>query len=93
MVINKKEFINRMAKNNRLTKCSCRKYLDLIFNTLFELLDKGEKIKFHGLFNAEIEMSPERPARNPKNGEPFIVPEHRRLKITVSKSIKDKLNE
>lgn len=93
MTINKKKFINRMAKNGKVTKCSCKRYFDLMFNTLFELLDEGEKIKFHGLFNIEVEMSPERPARNPQNGDPFIVPEHKRLKISISKCIKEKLNE
>jgi nucleoid DNA-binding protein len=46
MAINKKDFINRMAENGNKTKKSCREYLDLMFDTFFELLEEGEAIKF-----------------------------------------------
>lgn len=38
MIINKKEFINRMAEKGGVTKCSCKQYLDLVLDTFFELL-------------------------------------------------------
>lgn len=40
--IYKKEFINRMAENGHKTKCSCREYFDLLFQTFYELLEEGE---------------------------------------------------
>lgn len=92
MAINKKEFINRMAANGNVTKRSCRKYLDLAFETFYGLLEEGEVIRFHSLFNAEVRMTPEKPARNISTGEKCIVPEHKYLKIKVSESLRNKLN-
>lgn len=93
MTINKKEFINRMAENGQKTKCSCREYFDLMFDTFYELLEEGETIRFQKMFNAEVKTTPERPARNPQNGEICIVPERKRIRIKISESLRDKLNE
>lgn len=93
MAINKKEFINRMAESGQVTKKSCREYLDLVLDTFYELLEEGEEIKFYGVLNAEAKLTPERPARNPQNGEKCIVPEHKRIKIKVSEPVIRKLNE
>lgn len=93
MAINKKEFINRMAENGHKTKCSCREYFDLVFDTFYELLEEGETIRFQKMFNVEVKTTPERPARNPQNGEICIVPERKRIKIKISESLRDKLNE
>lgn len=93
MAINKKEFINRMAKNGRVTKKSCREYLDLMLDTFNELLQDGENIKFYGIMSAETKTTPERVARNPQNGEECIVPEHKRIKIKIGEPVLRELNE
>ncbi len=92
MAINRKEFINRMAENGNVTKKSCREYLDLMFDTFYELLKAGETIKFYGIMNTEAKTTPERVARNPQNGEECIVPEHKRIKIKVSETVLRDLN-
>jgi len=92
MAVNKKEFINRMAENGGKTKKSCREYLDLMFDTFYELLEEGETIRFARVMKAETKATPERPARNPQNGEKCIVPERKRIKVTFSEVLRDRLN-
>lgn len=92
MAINKKDFIDRMAENGNKTKKSCREYMDLMFDTFYELLEEGEVIQFAGIMKAETKITPERPARNPQNGEVCIVPERKRIKVTFSEVLRDRLN-
>ncbi len=92
MAINKKDFIDRMAENGNKTKKSCREYLDLMFDTFYGLLEEGETVMFTGVMKAETKITPERPGRNPQNGEVCIVPERKRIKVTFSEVLRDKLN-
>ena len=92
MAVNKKDFINCMAENGNKTKKSCREYLDLMLDTFYELLEEGETIRFCRIMNVETKITPERPARNPQNGKVCIVPERKRIKVTFSEVLRDKLN-
>ncbi len=92
MAINKKDFIDRMAENGNKTKKSCREYLDLMFETFYGLLGEGETIQFARIMKAETKTTPERPARNPQTGEVCMVPERKRIKITFSEVLRDRLN-
>lgn len=92
MAINKKDFINRMAENGNKTKCSCREYLDLMFDTFYELLQEGETVNFQRIMNAKIQTTPERPARNPQTGEECMIPERKIIKVKISENLRNKLN-
>lgn len=92
MAVNRKAFIDRMAENGDRTKKSCKEYLDLMLDTFYELLEEGETILFTGIMKAETKITPERPARNPQNGEVCIVPERKRIKVTFSEVLRDRLN-
>lgn len=92
MAVNKKDFIDRMAENGNKTKKSCREYLDLMFDTFYDLLEEGEVIRFCRIMNAEVKTTPERPARNPQTGKVCMVPERKRIKVTFSEVLRDKLN-
>lgn len=93
MRINKKKFIEQMAKNGHTTQVSCRKYLDLAFQTFYELLEDGHEIKFSKVLTAKVVTTPQRPAIVPKSGIRCIIPERKRIKVKISKVLKDKLNE
>ena len=92
MAINKKQFIDCMAASGGKTKKSCKEYLDLMFDTFYVLLEEGETVRFTGIMSETTKISPERQARNPKTGEKYNVPEFRRIKITASEVLRDRLN-
>ena len=91
-MVNKKEFINRMAENGGRTKKSCKEYLDLVLSTFYGVLEEGEGIRFESILKAETKVTPERPARNPQTGEVCVVPERKRIKVTFSEILRDRLN-
>lgn len=93
MIINKKEFINRMAEKGGVTKCSCRKYLNLFLETLFELLLEGNVIRFYKLFKVEVVTNKKKYGRDFHNGGLVEIPEHKRIKFTFYDLIKKKVND
>ena len=92
MAVNKKQFIKQMAKNGHTTQLACREYLNLALDTLYELLRDGKEIKLYGILSAELKTMPERMARNPQTGKECMVSEHKRVKIKISQTLRDKLN-
>ncbi len=93
MFINKKEFINRMAEKGGVTKCSCRKYVDLFLETFFELLLEGNVIRFYKLFKAEVVTHKKKYGRDFHNGGLVEIPEHKRIKFIFYDLINEKVNE
>lgn len=93
MAINKKQFIKQMAKNGHTTQLACREYLNLALDTFYKLLREGNEIKLYGILNAKVKKTPERMARNLQTGKECIVPERKRVKIKISQTLHDRLNE
>lgn len=93
MTINKKEFIDRMAEKGGVTKCSCRKYLDLMLQTFFELLAEGINIRFVRILKAEVTEAKEKEIYDISTKGRTILPAHKCVKIRVSKVIQEKFNK
>ena len=93
MVINKEEFITRMAKKGNTTKCSCRWYLNLMLSTMFELLCEGAVIKFRRIAKVEVTNASKKETYNIATKERFVLPEHKCIKVRVSKLVQDKFNK
>ena len=92
MTINKKEFIDRMAEKGGVTKCSCRKYLDLMLETFFEVLSEGISVRFVRLFTAEVSDMKEKETYNIATKKKGILPAHKCMKIRFSKVLQRKFN-
>ena len=92
MTINKKEFIDRMAKKGEVTRYSCKKYIDLMLETLFELLAEGINVRFVRYFKVEVVESKEKEIYDISTKGRTILPTHKRIKIKVSKAIQEKFN-
>ena len=93
MIINKEEFITRMAEKGNTTKCSCRWYLNLMLSTMFELLREGAVIKFRRIANIEVTTAAPKETYNIATKERFVLPEHKCIKVRVSKVMQDKFNK
>ena len=92
MTINKKEFINRMAEKGGVTKCSCRKYLDLMLQTFFELLAEGINVRFVRIFKAEVTEAKEKEIYDISTKGRTVLPAHKCIKIRVSKMVQERFN-
>ena len=93
MLIQKEEFITRMAEKGNTTKCSCRWYLNLMLGTMFDLLREGAVIRFQRIMRIEVVDVAEKETYNIATGKRFVLPEHKCIKIRVSKVMQDKFNK
>ena len=93
MIINKEEFITRMAEKGNTTKRACRQYLNLMLNTMFELLREGAVIKFRRIVKIEVTDASKKETYNIATGKRFILPEHKCIKVRVSKKVQDRFNK
>ena len=92
MAVNKKQFIKQMAKNGHTTQLACREYLNLALDTFYELLRDGKEIKLYGILSAELKTMPDRMERNPQTVKEFMLPDHKLVKIKISHTLREKLN-
>lgn len=93
MVINKKKFAERMAGTAGISKNQADKEVDAFMKTLISSLNDGHIVKFAGIGKFELKTVKERPTRNPKTGEPCIVPEHKKMKFYASRSLADRMKK
>jgi len=73
MTINKKEFVNRMAEIGGITKKEANRGVDAFIETLIDCMKEEVRVKFVGFGRFELKTVKEKPARNPKTGEPCCV--------------------
>ena len=66
--------------------------VEMIFNTMKETLEKGEKIKISGFGNFEVRDKRARVGRNPQTGEVIEISARRVLTFKPSQVLKNALN-
>ena len=64
---------------------------ELFWKTLLDYLSEGKKINFYRIGHFELKTVKEREARNPKTGEPCIVPEHKKVKFYPSETLTENI--
>lgn len=92
-IINKKEFISRMAEKGGVTKCSCSKYVDLMLSTFYELLKEGITVQFCRIMTVEVFKTAAKNTYNIGTGERHTLPSHNTVKVRISKILQDKFNK
>ena len=75
-----------------ITKNEAEMAVNAIIDEISNALSNGEEVEIRGLFSARVATSASTQRRNPKTGEKIAVPEKKRVKIKVAKSLKDRVN-
>ena len=97
-MIGKKEMIAQIVEryNNehedegtKLTKTAASEMFDVVFDSLVEMLESGVEVGIPTLGRFKIVERGARTAHNPRTMEEVEVPEHKVLKFTPAKNIKD----
>lgn len=83
-MINKYELIKDLAAKTGCTKCEAENFLDAFKEIMKDYLAAGKTIKIKEWFKAEVRNYKGRIARNPKTDELVDVPDHKKVKFTVS---------
>lgn len=82
----KPEFVKKMAKKAGCTQIEAEIAYDAFVETLTESLVDNDKTTIHGLGVFWTDEVEERERRDPRNGDPVLVPAHIRPKFRWSKS-------
>lgn len=66
--------------------------VELVFETMKEMLGRGEEVKISGFGNFVLRDKRQRPGRNPQTGETLVLPSRRVLLFKTSELLKRALN-
>lgn len=89
----RKNLINQLSKNTKMTKKDCERFLIGLEKTIPELMQNGESISFFGVGKLEPVLRPSRAYRNPQTGEIINGVEKMGVKFKCSPMLKELLNK
>lgn len=87
--INKAELVAELAKRGETSEAEARRNLDLLSETVMDLMKDNDKLVLGNLGKIVKGKSAARMGRNPRTGEPLEIPEKIKLTYRPSKEIKD----
>lgn len=80
------------SKLDGFSKKESAAIVESVFETMKETLEQGDKIKISGFGNFTLRDKNARKGRNPKSGDPMIIPPRRVLTFKPSQVLKNALN-
>ena len=88
----KAELVEEVARATELTKKDAERLVEVVFRSLIETLNKGEKIELRGFGSFRLRERNERRGRNPKTGSPVDIPAKRVAYFKPGKELRQLLN-
>ena len=85
----KADIIEQIYEKVGFSKKESAEIVELVFDTIKETLEKGEKIKISGFGNFVVRAKRSRTGRNPQTGEAIKIPAKRVVKFRVAKAAKE----
>jgi nucleoid DNA-binding protein len=58
-----------------------------VFEAMIKAIKDGEKVVVQGFGSFHVVMRKSKPARNPRTGEPVMIPPRRRVKFKMAKDL------
>ena len=89
----KADLVNDVANAAELTKKDAERLVEIVFESIIESLNQGEKIELRGFGSFRVRQRNARVGRNPKTGEKVEVPAKRVPYFKPSKELKDLIND
>lgn len=84
----KQELVRRVAEATGVDQKRTNLVLDSLVVLLRQSLEAGDQIRLPGLGTFKTVLRAPRHARNPRTGEPMVVPATRRVRFIVSSDLK-----
>lgn len=91
-MVGKKELINRIAQKG-FTKKDAEAFIDALSASVTEALVEGEAVKIGSIVTLEAIEVPAHEARNPQTQEVIEVAAKRKVKASISETMKKRVNE
>ena len=73
----KADLVNDVANAAELTKKDAERLVEIVFESIIESLNQGEKIELRGFGSFRVRERGARRGRNPKTGDPVSIPAKR----------------
>ncbi len=89
----KADIIEAVYEQIGFSKKEAAEVVELVFETMKDTLEEGEKIKISGFGNFVVREKRARVGRNPQTGNKIMITERRVLTFKPSQVLKDSLNE
>jgi integration host factor subunit beta len=89
----KADLVEDVAKAAELTKKDAERLVEIVFESIIETLNKGEKIELRGFGSFRVRERGARRGRNPKPGDPVNIPAKRVPSFKPGKELKELINE
>src|SRR2546425_12094947 len=89
----KADLVNDVANAAELTKKDAERLVEIVFESIIESLNQGEKIELRGFGSFRVRERGARRGRNPKTGEAVSIPAKRVPYFKPGKELKELINE
>ena len=89
----KADIIESVYEKVGFSKKESAEIVELVFDTLKETLERGDKVKISGFGNFQPRFKRSRPGRNPQSGQPIEITARRVVKFVPSQVLKADLND
>ncbi len=88
----KAELVEEVSQAAELTKKDAERLVELVFESIIETLNQGEKIELRGFGSFRVRERGARRGRNPKTGDPVDIPAKRVPYFRPGKDLKEMIN-
>src|SRR5882762_1194597 len=89
----KAELVEDVARAAELTKKDAERLVEIVFESIIETLNRGEKIELRGFGSFRVRERGSRRGRNPKTGDPVNIPAKRVPYFKPGKELKELIND
>jgi integration host factor subunit beta len=89
----KAELVEYVARAAELTKKDAERLVEIVFESIIDTLNQGEKIELRGFGSFRVRERGARRGRNPKTGDPVNIPAKRVPYFKPGKELKELINE
>lgn len=89
----KAELVDDVANAAELTKKDAERLVEIVFDSIIQTLNKGEKIELRGFGSFRVRGRGARRGRNPKTGEPVNIPAKQVPYFKAGKELKELINQ
>jgi DNA-binding protein HU-beta len=84
--------VRLICEETDLSKNQVRKVLNALIHAMVPTLIKHRQLKWPSFVNFRVDKRAERMGRNPRNGEPALIPARDVIKVSISKTLVNCLN-
>ena len=89
----KADLVNDVSNAAELTKKDAERLVEIVFESIIDSLNRGEKIELRGFGSFRVRERGARRGRNPKTGDPVSIPAKRVPYFKPGKELKELIND